>query len=64
MIVKIVTSASLAALNHESFQQASKIMDDSEAEFDATYVRTSTNNLRYILVVLAVCRIPLFLFAC
>lgn len=64
MIVKIVTSTALAVLNHESFQQAKETMDDSEAEFNASYVRTSNNVLKYILIVLNVCRIPLFLFAC
>jgi len=64
MMVKIATSASLAVLNHESFQQASKIMDDSEAEYNATYCHASTHILNYILMALAVCRVPLFLYAC
>lgn len=64
MIVKIVTSVSLTALNHESFQQASKIMDDSDAEYNANFVNKSTDVLRKILIVLAVGRIPLFLYAC
>ena len=64
MIVKIVTSASLVILNHESFQQASKIMCDEKADQNATCVNASTDILTYILIVLAVCRVPLFLYAC
>ena len=45
MIIKIVTSASLTVLNSESFQQASKIMDDSDAEHNAKYVVTASTDV-------------------
>ena len=63
MLIKIVTSMSLAILGQESFQQAQKLTSDSESQYNQAFIDASIDTLRIILIALTIGRVLLLLCA-